>query len=506
MDEVTELRGTGTATDVSSRQPDRPASDSSTSAVGSGSARTRLTDILIAVRTPPWILALATFAVLATIYCLYSIQRHERFGSTGWDLGIFTQAVKAYGHFRAPAVPLEGTDVNLLGDHFQPWIAVIGPLYRLFPTPVTLLVVQGLLFALAAIPIVRLAATRLGVAVGVFIAIAYGLAWGIAQALAFDFHEIALAVPLLAFSLVAVVEERWRAALLYALPLVFCKEDLGVTVVVIAAVVALRFGRVSYRWAVGTAIWGAAWTLIAAKVIIPAMGSGDYTYESKFADSPAEGVRGFIIGLSQGDARASTAFLLLVITLFLAVRSPIILVAVPTLAWRFLSVNHLYWGFGFHYNATLMPIMIVAMLDALIRLRGRSMSQRTVVGFAAAAAAIAVVLAWAGPLDRLTERDFYSRGDQAQAVDEFGAMIPDGQSVATTNNLAPHLVADHEVTLFPKQKRDRSTAQWIMVDTNISGLFPANKADTNKALEKIEDSGQYVRVAADDGVVLLRLR
>ncbi|WP_051406479.1 hypothetical protein [Williamsia sp. D3] len=119
MDEVTEVRTTGTATDVSSRRPDGPDPDSSTSTVGSGSARTRLAHMLVAVRTPPWILALVTFAVLAAIYCPYSIQRHERFGSTGWDLGIFTQAVKAYGHFRAPVVPLEGTDVNLLGDHFQ---------------------------------------------------------------------------------------------------------------------------------------------------------------------------------------------------------------------------------------------------------------------------------------------------------------------------------------------------------------------------------------------------
>jgi uncharacterized membrane protein len=451
-------------------------------------------------------LALVTFAVLSAMYCLYSIRRHERLGSTGWDLGIFTQAVKAYGHFEAPLVPLEGTDVNLLGDHFQPWIALVGPVYRVFPSPVTLLVVQALLFALAAVPIVRLAAVRLGMVTGVLIAITYGLAWGIAQALAFDFHEIALAVPLLAFSLVAVVEERWRAALLYAMPLVFCKEDLGVTVVVIAAVVAVRFGRPSYRWAAATALWGAVWTVIATKVIIPAMGSGDYSYEAKFAESPGEGVRGFIIGVSQGDARASTAFLLLVITVFLALRSPLVLVAVPTLAWRFLSVNHLYWGFGFHYNATLMPIMIVAMLDALIRLRGRTMSQRTEVGVAAAAAAVAVVLGWAGPLDRLSERDFYEPADQAQAVEKFNAMIPDGQSVATTNNLAPQLVADHEVTLFPKQKRDRSTAQWIVVDTNILGLFPANRTDTNKALDKIEDSGTYVRVAADDGVVLLKLR
>ena len=51
----------------------------------------------------------------------------------------------------------------------------------------------------------------------------------------FDFHEIALAVPLLAFSLSALVRGRVRATALWALPLVFIKEDQGFTVAAIGA-------------------------------------------------------------------------------------------------------------------------------------------------------------------------------------------------------------------------------------------------------------------------------
>ena len=56
----------------------------------------------------------------------------------------------------------------------------------------------------------------------------------------FDFHEIALAVPLLAFSLSALVRGRVRAAALWALPLVFVKEDQGFTVAAIGALPDLR--------------------------------------------------------------------------------------------------------------------------------------------------------------------------------------------------------------------------------------------------------------------------
>src|SRR5260370_34333409 len=45
-----------------------------------------------------------------------------------------------------------------------------------------------------------------------------------------EFHEIAFAVPLLAFSLSALVRGHLKAAVLWALPLVFVKEDQGFTV------------------------------------------------------------------------------------------------------------------------------------------------------------------------------------------------------------------------------------------------------------------------------------
>src|SRR5262249_46369324 len=65
----------------------------------------------------------------------------------------------------------------------------------------------------------------------------------------FDFHEIAFAIPLLAFSLSALVRRRLRPAVLWALPLVFVKEDQGFTVAAIGLVIVgyglamLRAGR-----------------------------------------------------------------------------------------------------------------------------------------------------------------------------------------------------------------------------------------------------------------------
>lgn len=138
--------------------------------------------------------------------------------SLSWDLGIFEQVVRAYAQLRAPVSDLKGPGFLILGDHFSPVTALLGPLYRLFPSPVTLLVAQAALFALSAVPVTRAAARLLGRRGGLALGLAYGLSWGIQRAVDFDFHEICFAVPLIAFSLEALLAQRPRAALWWALP------------------------------------------------------------------------------------------------------------------------------------------------------------------------------------------------------------------------------------------------------------------------------------------------
>ncbi|HXZ76801.1 MAG TPA: DUF2079 domain-containing protein, partial [Streptosporangiaceae bacterium] len=180
-----------------------------------------------------WLIALATFAAYTTL----SVARYLRLNPGSWDLAIYTQYVRQLAHLHTPVVAVRGPGFNLLGDHFQPIVALIAPFFRLFPTPVTLLVAQALLTAVSVVPVCRAARARLGTGVSRVIGAAYGFSWGLQQMIIFDFHEIAFAVPLLACSLSALVRRRPRAAAAWALPLVFVKEDQGLTVAAIGLVI-----------------------------------------------------------------------------------------------------------------------------------------------------------------------------------------------------------------------------------------------------------------------------
>ncbi|AWW43269.1 DUF2079 domain-containing protein [Streptomyces cadmiisoli] len=372
----------------------------------------------------PHLLALALF----TAYATHSALRYHRMETRSWDLGIFEQAIRAYARLQAPVVDLKGPGTNILGDHFSPVTALIAPAYRVFPTPVTLLVVQAALFALAAIPVTRVATRLLGRAPGLAIGVAFGLSWGMQQAVDFDFHEICFAVPLIAFSLEALLCRRWRAALLWAAPLVLVKEDLGVTLAAIALVVAWRARRETSRatvYALGVAAFGLLATAVTLTVVIPAFnGSGGYDYWEKVDGGPSP--------FAAADVKLRTlAWLLLPTTGLLAVRSPLVLVGVPTLGWRFLSGEEHYWSTDWHYNAVLMPVLFLALVDAVATSRRsprpwlRAYADR----LPACAAAAALALTTAQPLSALTDSATYRKPPRAAAAENLLARIPDGATV-----------------------------------------------------------------------------
>lgn len=118
-------------------------------------------------------------AALFLAYVCWSIHRHLRLQTSGYDLGLFEQAVRGYAGLGAPVSRIKAPGFNLLGDHFHPILAVIAPLYRLFPSPITLLVAQAALIAASSIPITRLGTRLVGRRAGMSVGLAYGMSWGL---------------------------------------------------------------------------------------------------------------------------------------------------------------------------------------------------------------------------------------------------------------------------------------------------------------------------------------
>ncbi|MFJ8310615.1 MULTISPECIES: DUF2079 domain-containing protein [unclassified Streptomyces] len=460
---------------------------------GEASRRARLPGRILQRRAAdPYLLA----AVLFTAYTALSVLRYRRMETLSWDLGIFEQVVRAYAHFQAPVADLKGPGTNILGDHFSPVTALLAPAYRLFPTPVTLLVAQSALFALAAVPVARASARLLGRGPGLAVGAAFGLSWGMQRAADFDFHEICFAVPLIAFSLEALLRERWRAALLYALPLVLVKEDLGLTTSALAVVVAVRARRVSpraVRWAAAVAAFGTVAALVTFTAVIPAFNSSDaYDYWSKMGGAGP---------LAAGDTKLRTLiWILLPTTGLLALRSPLLLAALPTIGWRFVSSDDHYWSTDWHYSAVLMPVLALALADAAATARHsprpwlRSYARN--LPFCAAAAALALTPSL--PLAELTEPDTYRKSPQVAAVERLLERIPDGATVEA--NVGPIARLTSRCRVFWVGDARPVTPRYIAIDNGDNWA-----GDPVEYAKTLHPGARYTVTGVAAGYVVLRL-
>ena len=337
----------------------------------------------------------------AWVMIYYSIVQWEAMKPVpSWDLAIFSELAKAYAHFQTPIVPVKGDGYNLLGDHFHPILILLGPIWRLFPTPLSLLITQDLLLAFSAWPLTRLASRLTNQWVAGGLGLVYVLSWGMQGAVAAQFHEIAFAMPLLAYASVAFVERRWGAVTAWSVPLVLVKEDMGLTVLMIGVAVILasavpawyrtctvirpggrgadglnaaagnapkdeatRNRHRGLRLGVGMIVGGIAAFLFAIQVFLPAFNiNGVWDYGLGSQDQPASPD-----ALTQ---KATVVVMLILTSGIIGVTSPWLLVVLPTLAWRFLGSVEFYWVWdNWHYNATLMPIALGALLDVVARRR-----------------------------------------------------------------------------------------------------------------------------------------
>lgn len=386
--------------------------------------------------------AAAVGTVVATLYTLWSWRQWSRFESPSWDLGIFTQIFRAYAELRAPVVPIKGPGFMILGDHWHPLLAVLTPAYWIHPSGMTLLVVQALLVGVSAVVVTACALRHLGRLNGIALGLAYGLSWGLQSAVASQFHEVALALPFLAASLAALVRRDHRAAALWALPLLGVKEDLGLTVAMIGVVIAIRGAR---RLGIGLAVGGVAAFLITTNVILPALnpdGVWDYADDSivsqVFAD-PGAALNSLFTGFGN---KLVLVLLVVAITGFLALRSPLVLITLPTFAWRLTSDVPFHWSTDWHYSAVLMPIVFLAMVDALI---GSPTWKARAPWFAALAVVMSLVVTTQFPLWRLTEADYWSAGERPPGAAAALAAIPDGATVVSDITLMAYLVPRTDV-------------------------------------------------------------
>jgi uncharacterized membrane protein len=454
------------------------------------------------------VLCAAVFALLGAL----SLVRHHTFHSSLYDVGIFHQVLWNTAHGRPFASSIK--HMRYLGDHFSPSLALLAPL-ALLPGAVDLmLLAQAAATAGTGWLAFALARRRLDPRSAWIIGVATLLCPALYCAALSDFHPEPFMATAMAGGLLALDADRPLAASLLLLVALGGKEDAGLLLAPLGAVLALS--RRTRTFGVALALVAVAWSALVLAVFMPLLrppGRPDapWFYLGRFAhlgDSPAAVARMVLLHPLHAIAVSTTGRkLLTVATLLLPfalapLRSRRALAVLPFCAAHYLTIRWTEFFFPFHYLVPVVPLLAWAAVDGAPRTIARW--PRIAAGLAAAFGVLAI--AWCFNPESLQPRPNHAA--LAAAV----ASVPDGEPVCVENWNGAHLAGRESIDFCVLWEWEReqyrhygwpefSDARWQLYDTAApSRDHPALPA----RLETLREAGAQVAFERD-GVVLLRV-
>ena len=442
-------------------------------------------------RIPPvaWLIS----ACFAAAYTDYALVRHWSFGSSGYDLGYFDQAIWHLSRLERPATTVGGYS-TIFADHFHPILLSLAPIYALVPRPETLLVLQALLLAASIVPVYLYARRRDGPGAAVAFAVAYGLFWGIQKAAGFDFHEVAFAPLFVALAILAFETGRRPLFWISAGALCLVREDL---IPVLAMFGVLLAWRGQWRQAVAAVTLSLAWFAAVVGLVIPAFKGQGYAYVSAYSGVTLTSVPRQLVTPPQ---KLMTVLMWLGPFLFLPLRSPLIILAVPLALARLLSNLPAHWGTAYHYGAPLAPILAMAAADGLARTPAVRDNRLIRSGALAVLVVLCAVLPGRLPLWRVLSVRSHARVAEARTGYEALERIPPDASVTAQDAIVPHLSQRQAIyTLRP----GAPTADFIITAAGLRPWPFENFREIERILETRQRDG-YTVVFAREGWTVLR--
>lgn len=400
--------------------------------------------------------------VLGIAICLYvavfsalAIARYNAFHAATFDLGIFTQVVWNTAHGRWFETSIDrATNSELIGSylgvHVMPILLIVAPLYRLWPDPRLLLTLQTIALGVAAWPLYLVARRRIGNSMGALVVACCYLAYPALGFLnLFDFHAIALSIPLVFLAHWAWLEKRptlfWIAVLLA----LFTKEEMAIPLWMWVIVNLPQ--RERRRTGLGLLGLAGVWFVLCFGLILPLYNEGQpYRFLQLWSHLPGLSAQPVTQGgtaLTADVTWETYALFLLHLFLplgFLPFLGPTsFVVALPSLAYLLLGKRPAFHSVGYQYPAVLIPWFFLAAVEGLERagrLSGRFGRGRLCrLGLAFMVSGTIGINVPLNPIYLYARAGFF-RPDpyHAQIVEALG-QIPPQAGVATVNRFGPQL-------------------------------------------------------------------
>lgn len=409
-------------------------------------------------------IVLALIVAHAGLTAWLALARYASVHNHTFDLALYTRMAWGLAHAQAWD-PIVGG--NFLGGHVPFVLVPLGFLGRLVDLVPVLLVTQSLAVALAAWPVARIGARRLGRAGGVVTALAWLLYPNLGHVTTYEFHPGTLALLPLCYALDAFDRGQPRALALSCLASVACRVSLALQTFVLglfAVTGAPTLRRHGRAIALGSVAYFALWQLwLQPRFGHAPLAAADLHF-GKWGGSPLGVLPALLRAPAQvlehfgAPARLRYPLLVLAPLAFLPLAQPrLLLVALPPLMLNLLSEFPTASALYSHYLTPAVPALVVAAIDGLAALLARIPSWRgaRAAGLCALLLAAAVSNVFAGGLP--WSRDFvasdFAPDSATNSARQVISLIGPDASVQAPDALLPHLAQRSLVCRVPPPER-----------------------------------------------------
>lgn len=461
------------------------------------------------------------------LYSAWSINRHLHFQTDAVDLGIFDQVIWKYSHFQAPLSTVKfGTfpGANILGDHFHPLIALLAPLYWLWGNVSMILIAQALFVAIGAWPIYQLAQDKFKKTYfSLSLAFAYLGFIGVQTLIDYDFHEIALGLPVFAFAILYLHRRNYRKYFIFIILAIFIKEDLPLYIAMLGVYAIIRLR--SYKIGLITIGLGLVGYFTITTWIIPYFKKDIFAYEHLPPEIGKSGLdliktavtNPFLVAKAafyDGDhIKIRTSFNLLGSFSFLPLLSPVSLIlTLPNITERFLTTLMQRWIIRFQYSAILAPIFALATINAvgnIIWIWDRFKLNRKLKNYVLPSVSVLIVISTVyftfrnnGPLERMLNPQSYQLTSEERANFELLRKIPNNVSVGAQSSLLPHLSQRNEIYSIEPSLLDRVQPDYLVLTNRKTSDTFYGKPQLDDMINSFRKRDDY-QILIDDGTRFL---
>ena len=471
------------------------------------------------------VITLATvFTAAGVLYALISFVNHYLFKTYTLDLGLYTNALYDYAHFRmADCSMFKPVTDSLLSDHFDLYLMLLSPLVYIFGS-YTLLVVQiaaALLGGWGVYKLIKLYTDNPWLPILAMATLFFS--FGIIHAIAFDYHSNVLTAMMLPWLLYFLKQKKHGLATLFAVLFVIGKENMSLWLFFIAIGLMwdYRKDKKTLWYLGGYAVFALVYFVVINMVVMPRLGGtgGGFARYAYLGDNYAEIAKNLVshpweaikilftntLGKPQYDGIKTEFYLCALATgLLLTLLKPnYFLMLVPLIAQKMLASDRLFWGISFQYSVEFMPVLIVASFLVIIKLKKQI--PQMLLACALLLSTILTTFYTVGVpkslilVDQLCVyqgRHYEQKEFDTEYARQLIRQIPDDVSVCAARMFVPHLAMRKEIYDFhsvaPKVRAD-----YMLI---LDSYFEIEQR--GKYLFDYHD--EYETVATDGTILLLR--